>query len=222
MEYAQQYPRYNFDILLDKQPLIESNMAGFIDIVKNTFLTDGSRDIKFNPYVTQDIIDIPLIDNQEHLCVFATIISILKSACPIPVTGNDYTVVDYAAVEINNNKHSNAKSIIIATFPTLDKIVDWHMKNNTHDQFLNLFVLVPVYDELLDEDEFFVLKYFAPNENTRMFAFDEIRNTETNKLEKIAIAASPHLPLRAKRVRKSVIAMSQDDLFIDDRYNKAV
>ena len=212
-------------IIFDNQPLTEANMAGFVDIIKNKFTieSDGGegRNMEFKPYITTDIIDVPLVEGEKLLCLHATTLSILKSACPLPITGNDFTILDYAAVEINNSKMSTAVSVLICTEQSYKNVLAWHEKNGTDIQFKRLFLYVPTNEELLEEDEFFVLKYFGPNENTRLLAIETILDDDDDKhIQQVKIAASPHIPLRCKRVRKSIIAMSQDNFFVDHRYKQ--
>ena len=53
-------------IIFDNQPLTEANMAGFVDIIKNKFTIEsdggGGRNMEFKPYITTDIIDVPLVE----------------------------------------------------------------------------------------------------------------------------------------------------------------
>ncbi len=196
--------------LFDVEELFETNIAAFLTVAVNTFSAEG-RKMAVSPSIVTQFVDI--VDQRIDCGILIhSIVEVLKAATPTTISGNDYTVVDMAAVEINDNKMSSAKNIIIATKQSFENIVQWHILNKTDVQFKNLFFPLYVMDYLLAEDEFIVIKYFEPHENLRPLCIDM-------QDDKLRIAVSPHIKARVRRVRRSIIAQSQENFFIDHRYN---
>lgn len=202
---------YLNNLLFDTDPLFETNMAGFLSYVSKKVSNEGQK-VDVVPLIVTEFIDVPITNGMVAETLLYSLIGIMKQAQPVAVSANDYTVVDYGAVETNDNATSMAKSILIGTADSMRNIYQWHLTNNTHHQFEQLFIPLQVYPELLQEDEFLVLKQFPTGENLRLFAVD-IND------EQIRIAVSPHIKARLRRVRKSIIAQPIDHLHIDNRYS---
>jgi hypothetical protein len=202
--------QYLHSLLFDTVPLFETNVAGFLSFVSKKYTTEG-QSVDVVPLVVTEFLDVEIFDNLIVETLMYSLLGIMKQAHPVPTTGNDFTVVDYGAVETQDVATSQAKTVLLGTQRSLHNILQWHVINNTHIQFQNLFYPIPVLDELLEEDEFIVLKYFEPNENARLFAVDITQ-------DKLRIATSPHVKARMKRVRKSLIANTQEQFHIEHRY----
>jgi len=193
---------YHLSCLYERQPLLDTKMAGFTTYIDKKFTEDGQK-LNMVPMFVVDMIDVDVVDDSYLLTLQASTISLLKTAQPVPFLGNDYTIADYAAVELNGSATSRAKCVIVASFLTLNKMLQWHIANKTDAQFQDLFIPLSVEDSLLEEDDMFIVKFFEPGEFARPLAFD-------GDEKQMRFAVSPHIKARVMRVRKSIIASTQN------------
>lgn len=208
---VQQWEGHVFDV----EELIKNNITCFLTLSQQTFSAENLT-VQMVPQFVATFIDLafPIEEHQiDILDIVASIVTILKQAQHDTICYNDYTVLDMGAVETNNSNKSKAKSIVVGTPRSLSNAHQWHVINNTHHEFEKLFIPVYVPNSLMAEDEFFVIKYFEPNENLRLFKVDLVDNH-------LRIAVSPHIKARVRRVRKMLISQTQQQYYIDHRYSE--
>lgn len=202
--------------VFDVEDLIKNNITCFLTISEQKFSAEHLT-AQMVPQFVATFVDLKL-PIEEHVIdivdIIASIVTLLKQAQHDTICYNDYTVLDMGAVETNNSNKSKAKSVLIGTPQSLSNAHQWHVINNTHTMFEELFIPVYVPPSIMAEDDFFVLKHFEPDENLRLFKVDLINNH-------LRIAVSPHIKARVRRVRKMMISQVQQQFYIDHRYTES-